>query len=356
MSDDAKWIREALAGRLDLRERPSGGLQGTLDGAPLQVGVQLLRPAHAHGHASVLDLQTGTLQPVAREPLGLRVTAALHFAPALDAQLRVRPGGGFHVLASAQRRGFEQRFTWTAAEPSRGEALLPRAAREALDAAFVGDPGVSVTDQFIGLDWQRPAPYPTVDELVAALAPLARAWHAIVDASRSVAPPSGLEEVLVALGAMPLPPGVELRGSPVGVAGAVDGVPVSVSVGRHASGRWSARARVGLPSIPGAPRVVREGRFGWFERLAAAVGGRGEIVVGDAAFDHRFAVRSLRPDALRDALSPAVREAMLALDARVAVELWGARIDGVGPVDGEESLRAVVAAALDLARAVGARG
>lgn len=351
-TSDADLVKEALAERLGLARKP-GGLDGTVDGAPMQVQVQLLQSVHHHHHGATLDLRTGTLTPAARDPLQLQVKASLPFDPRLDAGLAVRPIGRFESLRAAGRTGFEGRFGIKATEPARGEGLVTAAAREALDAAFVGDPGVEVTDGGLTWGWAGPPPYPTVDELVAALAPLPRAWGAIVDASRGLAPPTGLEEVLVVLGALALPPQVELRGCPVGLCGTVEGVPVSVTAAPFAGGGWLGRVRVGLPRpLPGAPRVVREDRFGWFDRLTSLATGRGEITVGDRAFDDRFAVRSLKPDALRQALSAPVREAMLALDRLVPVELSGARIEASGPVRKPADLRVVAEAALALAARV----
>jgi hypothetical protein len=357
MSNDVQLVKDALAQRLGLAQKPSGGLDGVWEGAPLQVTVQVLQPAHHHQHGAVLDLSTGTLQPMARDPLQLRILATLPFQPALDGRLTVAPVGAFEALRAAGRSGFDGRFALKAPDAERAAALLPPAAREALSASFVGDPGVGVTDAGITWSWQRQPPYPTVDEVVAALAPLPVAWKAIVEASRGIRPPTGLEEVLVTLGALSLPPGLELRGSPVGMMGELDGVPLSVTVAPFAAGGWLVRVRVGLPEpIPGAPKVVREDRFGWFDRLTAMMAGRGEIVVGDAAFDRRFAVRSLKPDALKEALSRPVREAMVALDKLLPVELSAAKVEASGPIRQPAALVTVAEAALALAGAVSARG
>ncbi len=353
---DANLIRDALASRLDLTVKP-GGLDGLVDGAPMQVVVQLLTPHHHHHHGAVLNLQTGTFQQMAQDPLQLRVAVTLPFPVRLDAKLAVGPAGGFESLRAAGRRGFDQRFVTKGAEADRVDALLTPEARRAMDDAFVGDPGVRVTDAGLTWEWQRQPPYPTVDELEAAIRSLPAAWHAIVQASRSVHPPAGLEEVLVALGALALPPGVELRGSPVGLVGESDGVSLSVTVAPYAAGGWLARSRIALPEpIPGSPKVVREDRFGWFDRLTAAMAGRGEITVGDRAFDQRFAVRSLKPDALKAALSPDVREAMLGLDRLIPVTLSGAALEASGPIKGGKALVDVAEATLALAAAFAARG
>ena len=117
---------------------------------------------------------------------------------------------------------------------------------------------------------------------------------------------------------------------------------------------WLARVRVSLPYVlPGSPRVLREDRFGWFERLVATVSGRGEIIVGDRAFDQRFAIRSLKPEALVKVLSPAVRERMMALDKLVPVELAGNEITATGKCKDEATLVKISTEALALATAIG---
>lgn len=349
MSTDV--IRDALAERLELQVK-HGGASGVLHGAPLQLQVQLVVGPHHHERVYVLD--ANGLTPAAQQPPQLRVTATLPFRPALDARLAVAVKASYEALRSAGRVGFEQRLSLKGAELDRAEALVGPEAREALDAAFTGDPGLTVTDYAVTWSWQAPPPYPTVDQLEPPLRALARAHTAIVEASRTVRPPTGLEAAAVAFASMPLPPGMELRGSPVGLVGATESATVSVSAAPFAAGGWLARVRVSLPYVlPGSPRVLREDRFGWFERLVAAVSGRGEIIVGDRAFDQRFAIRSLKPEALVKVLSPAVRERMMALDKLVPVELAGNEITATGKCRDEATLVKISTEALALATAIG---
>lgn len=343
-------VAQALAERLALPLRSSGSLQGEVEGAPVAITVTFALPTDAN--VTVYHLNSDGLTPAARMPAQLRVAASFPFRPALDAGINARPAAALSALQAAGRAGFAQRFAVRGTEADRVEALL-REAQGHLDAAFQGDPGVTLNDQGISCTWQTPPPYPTVEQLESAIRSCARAHQAILAACRTVRPPTGLEEAAVALAGIPLPPGVELRGCPLGLAGVCAAAEVSVSVAAMAGGGWLARVRVALPElIPGAPKVLREDKFGWFERLTATLAGRGEITVGDRAFDSRFAVRSLKPDALKEALTKPVREGMLALDRLVPVELTGAEIRASGPVKGEAQVRAVADAAFALARAV----
>ena len=85
MNDALTPIRAALAERLGVTVKP-GGLEGRLDGAPLQITLRIDR-SQQHHHA-VLDLKTGTVRAVDDFAL-LQVDVLLPFRPRLDAQLSV---------------------------------------------------------------------------------------------------------------------------------------------------------------------------------------------------------------------------------------------------------------------------
>lgn len=357
MSDSA-LIAATLAERLGLPGKP--GSQGVLDGAPIRVRVATVRndPHHHHHHAVfVLDPRTGQIsQPT--YPLDLVVDAALPFDPKLDAHLHVRPLAGFDALRSAGRSTFAERFAAGGAEADRVEALVGADARAALDRSFVGDAGPVVKDAGVSWTWRRATPWPSADEIAAAIRELPAVWRSVSEAARRVRPPTGAEPAMVVLAGIRLPAGLEMRGSPAGIAGTLRGIAVSISVRPNAQAPGApppnhvfARVTLGLPEpIPGAPKVVREDKFGWMDRIGALLSGRPEIIVGHKAFDRRFAVRSLKPDALKAALSPAVREAMLVFDGSLPMHLTGAGVDGSGQV-GLDKLPTVVARTLALAEA-----
>jgi hypothetical protein len=346
---DVAMITSALAEKLGLTVKP-GGLQGVVDGAPFEVRLSA-QSQNPHGNVAVLDLQSGTVRPI-HSTIDLVVDAKLPFAPPLGAGLQVGPLGGWGALASAGRQGFDARFAVKGDEADRIEVLFGSAARAALDRCFVGDPGPAVRDTGVTFGWRR-SPWPTVDEIAAALTPLAEVWRSVREAGRTVRPITGTEEAMVLLAGVPLPAGLELVGAPSGIVGAVDGVGVGVTVAPATAAGWHLRVNLQLETLlPGGPKVVREDRFGWFDRLGALLSGRSEIELGDKGFDRRFAVRSLKPDALREVLDAEVRAAMLALDGFLPIELSGGSIAGHGRVP-TGKLEAAAAAALALAAALG---
>ncbi len=247
------------------------------------------------------------------DPLGVRVTASVPFAPPLDV--------GAAVVADAHGVRLGGR------DLDRVEALFGPDVRAA--AAAAGAAGhLEVADGQVG--WRAWFPLPGEADTAAEAVGHALRVHAALEAARgAVGPRAGLEAAAAAFAAAPRPQGLVASGAPVGVLGAVAGVPLAV---------WATprglEVRIGLPTpLPGAPQVVREERFGWADRLGATLAGRGEVTVGDAAFDARFAVRSLRPEALAEVLTPEVRAAMLALDAHLAVALGAAAVTASGPLD-----------------------
>ncbi len=354
MSQDAKLIRDALAERLGLALQPSGDLAGTLEGAPLRVKVSVIRQNHGHGQVVVFDASTSGFQSVVT-PLQLRIEVSLPFEPRLDAGLGVAPAGGHASLSSAGRVGAGERLVVAkGADPERAAHLLTAEVLDRLDRSFVGDPGPRITDGGVSWAWVGAQPWPPIDELARAIAEVPPVWSALRAAAKTAPPAPAVADAFVVLSGMDLLPGVEPWGCPAGVVGAVDGVPVSVSVAPFHTGGWLARAAVRLPApIPGQPKVLREAKLGWFDRLAATLGGRPEIEVGDAAFDRRFAVRSLKPEALVEVLDADVRKAMLALDGLIPIELGPTAIEGHGPVKRDKELVSVVQATLALARFVG---
>lgn len=349
MSEDLRLIREALADRLGL-ERATGTLRGKVGGAPLTVDVAVTRLVPES--AFVISASTGQVTQTVQQ-LQLTVNAQLPFRPRLDAGLKVGPAGGFLALQSVGRTGPEQRLVVVGSSPERTAALVGAEALGALDRSFVGDPGPRLDDGGLSWSWRGLAPWPSVDVLGEAIAQLPPAWTAIQAAARTVSPPEAVQEAWLVLAGMALVPGVAVWGSPAGVIGEVDGVGVSVTVAPHHDGAWFARCSV-VPKRPikGNPKVVREDRLGWFDRVLEAIGGRPEIEVGDSAFDRRFAIRTLKPDELVALLDADVRKAMLALDRLVAVELGPTGIEARGPVRGEKDLVHVVQATLALARFV----
>ncbi|MCB9689043.1 MAG: hypothetical protein H6738_12840 [Alphaproteobacteria bacterium] len=349
MLEDESLIRDALAERLGLQVS-SSRLRGEVDGAPVEVAISVTR--QVPHHAATLDLSTGQMTPIA-SPLQFSVAVHLPFRPRLDAGLKVGPAGGFLALQAAGRVGPEQRLAVATPEPERTSALLGPEALAALDAAFVGDPGPTLDDGGIGWTWRGLAPWPTTDVITEVVRNLARVWTQVDTAARTLDPPKAVADAWLVLAGMDLVPGVAIRGCPAGVMGEIRGAGVSVTVAPHHDGRWYVRAGVQLARpIPGNPKVLREDRFGFFDRLGAMVAGRPEIEVGDSAFDKRFAIRSLKPDELKTVLDADVRKAMLALDGLVPVELRATSIDARGPVSGERDLVHVVQATLALARFV----
>lgn len=347
--NDTAMIATALAQRLGVEVRP-GRLVGSVDGAPVELDLSMRRRDHEDASA-VIDLQTGTVRP-AYHNLDLAVDATLRFDPPLGAGLAVGPVAGHEGLRSAGRTTFAERFQWKGAEADRAEALLTPDVRAALDAAFVGDPGPAVRDAAVTFGWRR-TPWPTVDEIEPAVRAIARAWTLLDAAARSVRPATGTEEAMVLLASFVLPGRLELRGAPSGLVGSVGGVGVAVTCAAPNEAGLHVRVHVRFPDVlPGAPRVVREDRLGWLARLGEALTGRGEVVLGDGRFDRQFAVRTLKPDRLREVLGPEVRQTMLALDALVPIELGAKGIDGHArlPVG---RVAAAADAAIALARALG---
>jgi hypothetical protein len=351
--DDVALIKTSLADELGLTAKP-GGLAGPLDGAPLEVTVAVVNVGHHHGR--VYDLKSGTYIDAGGQHGPILVAdARLPFRPRLDAGLKIAPVGTFDGLRSAGRSGFSGRFAIRGAELDRVEALVGEVARDALDRAFVGDAGPTVDDG--GIQWrlQRGSPWPTVAEMAGAIRELPVVWRAVHEACRAVRPPAGVEDGVVRLARLRLPAGVELVGCPAGISGVIDGVSVAVSVGGADTRGRSVRVAIDLRRpLPGGPQIVREARFGWLDRLGALLTGRPEITTGDDDFDERFAVRSLRPDVLQSALGPEVREAMLALDTLLPIQLGPAGIAGTGRVH-DVDLERTARAALALAEALTSR-
>ncbi|MCA9488321.1 MAG: hypothetical protein KC621_00300 [Myxococcales bacterium] len=347
--EDERLIRAALAERLGL-DGASGALRGEVDGAPVELSVSVTRQV-PHS-AAVIDLSSGQVTPTV-SPLQLSVVLVLPFRPRMDAGLKVGPAGGFLALQAAGRVGPDQRLVVSSPEPDRTAALLGAEGLAALDAGFIGDPGPTLDDGGIRWVWRGIAPWPTTDAIAQVVRSLATAWTQVTTAARTLEPPKAVADAWLILAGMELVPGVEIRGCPAGVMGEVGRVGTSVTVAPHHDGRWYVRASVRLARpIPGNPKVLREERFGFFDRLGAMVSGRPEIEVGDRAFDKRFAIRSLKPEQIKDVLDADVRKAMLALDALVPAELSATSIEARGPIGGERDLVHVVQATLALARFV----
>jgi hypothetical protein len=367
VSQDLDLVSTSLAARLDIpiKARPpedpnalirftssSRSMSGVVEGAPITITMQLIRP---HRNEHVLDLSGGTVRPLS-DLEELVIEARIAFRPRLDANLAVQPIGSFAMLQSTvPEGGFARRFAMRASDPSRGGQLLPEAAREALDKSFVGTPGPIVDDGGVTWTWRSAPPWPNVDVFADAILEVARAWRAIRDAARDTPPPAGIEDAWVVLHGIELPPGVAIWGCPAGIQGERSGVAVGVSVAPYLAGTgWVVRARVDLPEpLPGTPKVLREGKFGWLDRMMAMAAGRSEIEVGDPAFDQRFAIRSGKRDELLALLDTDVRKAMLALDGVLPVELDARGIEARGRLTADRELRDTVHATLALAGFIG---
>jgi hypothetical protein len=331
---DQTLIYTALADRLALRPQQTW-LEGTLGDAPVQLWVRVTTTSH-------------------RER-SLEVRVRLPFSPVLDAGLRVQPIGSWEALRATGRSGFAARFSLQGRELDRVESLLDEGMREVLEQCFVGDPGPQLTDQELSWAWltRAPAPWPTTDTMASVILKLPSVWSGVLARSRTLNPPRGAEDAFVQLAGLQLPQGMELRGCPAGVMGHVGPIGATLVVGKATERGVSVRINLQLPQpLPGSPQIVREDRFSWIERLLTYAGGKGEVELGDATFDQRFAVRSLKPEALQEALDARVRSAMLALDDLLPVHLGSYALGADGPVP-VGKLAQVWEATYTLARALG---
>lgn len=329
--NDARTLAAALYESLGL---PPTGL-GTVEGAPVRVHVGVLRLRQRYQQEIQIDLQRGEVHHYRYDPrFLLTVDAELLFRPRLDLGLSI---GAIAKYETLRVTGATDRVAIRGTELPRVAHIVTPAVRAALDRAFATDPGPTGTDGGLRASWHWSEPWPSIPEMVAPIRELATAWKGMMDACPSAAPPSGSEELMVALAGVAVPPTIELRGCPAGLVGHVDGRAFAATgrmQGAGAAGRAFLQLALGFSApVLGSPQVVREEKFGWMDRITARLSGRAEITVGDRAFDRRFAIRSLRPELLRDVLTPAVREAMLALDARMPVRLSGEAITASGSVE-----------------------
>jgi hypothetical protein len=340
--DEATLIVDGLARQLGLT---ADGLRatGSLDGAPIELTARVAQRTWTNHPANQFPVQVRV-----PEEDRVRLTARLPFWPSLDVGLEAHPVARLPVLRVAGRTGFDR---FTVLGGAGAEALLTREVRLSMEASFVADPGIWVTDA--GVDWaaEWAMPWPDSAECVAAIRQAGAVWVGVWEAGRTLPPPPDCEDALAVLGRLRRPPGVELRGVPCGLAGRLRDCWLAVTV-QPSGDRWRVSVRIRFPQrLPGDVRVIRESRSTWFDRLLATVSGKSDVEIGDPEFDHRFSVRAAAPGLARAELDPAVRGAMLALDAMMAIELDSEGIQGQG-TGSLELVGEVAARALTLAQAI----
>lgn len=279
-----------------------------------------------------------------------RLLADLPFASPLGEGLVVKPAGSPTQLALARREGFSRRFHVAAGDRERGAALTAEAGPH-FDAAFTAEGEVGATDAGVQADLGRAPPPYDAEELDGVLEHLVQARAAIRRAAASLPPPP-LPPAAAAL-ARAAPPGARVTAYPPALHATLGSATlvVSVSVGRNG---WFGRVAV-TPAEPlsGAPEVVAEAEFGWWQRLRAGLAGRSELTTGDAKFDRRFAVRGSAAKRLLALLDAPTRAAMLALDEVLPSRLHPRGVVASGKLD-EAQVEGVVLAATALAERLGA--
>lgn len=334
------WIEQQCAGAL----REALGLtsnRGGVDGAPVHVRtVSAVGVSRRHGSPPVDPHNLSG--SVGSTLLFLETEVDVLFRPMLDAGLEVVAAGP----PSAERR-FSHVF--------RGELGrfpdLPAEAGSALVAAHVGEPGVRLYDRglLLRLRQIRNPSDTGMAPIAAAVRHLVAAHRAISAVAATLPPRPELEEAHGVLGALDLPAGVRRVGCPVGLAGAVRGVPVWLRVALAPDG-LRVEAGIDLPTRGGIS-VSPERDRGWVRALWDLARNAPEVDLGDEAFDDRFRVVG-DAGVVRELLDADARAALLALDDRIPVVLTPHGLAAAGRVPNAAALRdtahALLAAALFL--------
>jgi hypothetical protein len=321
---EQRVITEALARALGLRLSSSGAIFGELYDAPLVLSTTVVQEVYGDGH----------VRP-GRERLVLR--AYLPFWPPLDLPLTVRPLARAPALQTAGRTSFRERFQIHDGGSARATSLLVPGVCEAANAAFIADPGIVIGPTSVTWAAEFPLPWPTIEELVPAILAAATTWSRVWEAGRDTPVPDGCEDAWIRLASLQVPEGVALRGCPFGLSGQTNGVRVGLVVSPLPVGDDRAprfKTSVGIQfrtPLAGGVTVARETEFGWLNRIADAIRGRSEVLLGEEAFDDHFAVRTDNEVALRAELTQGVRTAMLALDAVAPLRMDSSRIAGTTP-------------------------
>lgn len=186
------------------------------------------------------------------------------------------------------------------------QRVLDDAVRDDLGALLERWRDLVVTDQSIRVYLRQPlARSGDLRELVLGMRALAGDLAA---ARRTVPPPLALRSSMGAWAELARRLGLNLESAFPGVAGDLDGRSVRVTPVRMADG-YRAELRLGFrphrrTGLRIRPQVEPDGYW--------SVGQ--DIQLGDPAFDAAFVVKGDNPDGVRELLSPAVREGLIALD------------------------------------------
>jgi len=320
---------EALASKLGLRFEhagmvPGARLHGVLDG----VGVDLI------ANPSSITTRGWFSTPL---DLGLSIVAHVPFAPA------------FRNRVTVGEDSWDLEIDAYADEPDRGRALLCDELRSIVTQCNIGDPLFRIDDRHVEL-------HGFAFDAEVFLRRVAAVGAAVEAARREVPVAMPLARCAEAWSAVARARNLDWQSTPLGIRGATDGLGLDVSTLRRSRGGHDVgiRLRVLEPAMVPKLRIRRETTA---DRVRAFFM-RGEVQIGDDAFDRAFLIDCLDADLARRVLSPPVCAQLVELCARFeAVELSGAALSlsgdaaAVQPADLDRALTLGAALAESIANA-----
>jgi hypothetical protein len=265
-------------------------------------------------------------------------------------QRRARVDRWFRRRAKAQLNvdrlaGWDRRLEVGGDDPELVGQLLDEPVRAAIRALTARWSEVVVTDQSVRVYLSQP---PGRAETLRALVDHMRAVaNALATARRALPPPGPLRDTMNAWARAGEELGLDLEPAFPGLAGTLGGRSVRLTPVRHEDG-YANELRIAFQAhAPTGLRVRRQlGPDGYW-----SVGQ--DIQTGDELFDRSFVLKGYDPEAIRERMSPEIREALVRLNALGEVDVDDLRLyTGRLPADPAE-LAPIVRLALEVADGLG---
>lgn len=240
--------------------------------------------------------------------------AHLPLAPALDLGLRVRARAFDGPVE--EEDPFEASFILGGDEPGRVRDLVGEEIRDALVGLHEATSTLLLTDEGLSIAWSLDA-LPRADEAVAILAEAARACARLERSAAGLRSSVRLRGHAEALARLADEHGLTLARTPIGLAGSVDGIAVSVRSER--TGWHEHRFTVAIAFPCDAPPFGVTLRRARLEDTLAAERARPLPGFDDPVFDGRFQLiaEAVEPARLERLFDQEVRAALVELDTKV---------------------------------------